>query len=43
MNISNIPGQMLLLLVLGVIAMAAVLAVALMRYFYRVSGHEQVY
>jgi hypothetical protein len=43
MNISDMPTQWLLLLVFVVIALTAVIAVALMRYFYRVSGHEQVY
>jgi hypothetical protein len=43
MNISDIPVQVLLLLVFGGAVLVSVVAVALMRYFYRVSGHEQVY
>lgn len=43
MNIFNLSGQVLLLLVFGIIAVTAVLAIAMIRYFYRVSGHERVY
>ena len=43
MNIGDIPTKVLLLLLFVVIALAATLAVALMRFFYRVSGHERVY
>jgi hypothetical protein len=43
MDISNIPVKVLLLMVFGVIAVAAVLVITLIRYFYRVSGHEEVY
>ena len=43
MNIGDIPTKVLLLLLFVVIALAATLAVALIRFFYRVSGHERVY
>jgi hypothetical protein len=43
MNISDIPTQLLLLLVFGVITLVAVLTVVGMRYDYRKSGKEEVY
>ena len=43
MNIGDIPTKVLLVLLFILIALAATVAVALIRFFYRVSGHERVY
>ena len=43
MDISNIPVKVLLMMVFGIIALAAILAITLTRYFYRAAGHEEVY